>query len=799
MRNILAILVFNACCFNSFGQVDQVLLPFNSNVVDRYLEYYSLPREHVYTHFNKSCYLPGDDIWFECYVFDPATSLPGSVSLNLYVELYNPNGKLCSQKILFIGNGRASYVFSLEQASMPGKYTFRAYTNWMKNFGLPYQLISFIQVLGDQTNVNENTNQEYDVQFFPESGTFLEGCLNTIAVKVLDQNGQGVKAKGEILNFKNDTLTTFELNELGMGSFSLFAKESISFSCNVHFPNGKTIEYPLPTIETKGLITKILPLFEDKVRVIAISNQASIESEMKFFIAIHSNGLVCKTGLFYLSPKNTTALIDIKKEELINGVNCLTIFNEEFQPVAERIFFVRNEEIHGSLNIESKYAGDTISLNLLATDSKGLPEAAALSLSVLPSGTVSNKFTNSLLAEILLESGIKGYIENPQYYFEIQNYDRQRDLDALLMTQGWRKYDWKEILQDKIGQPLYDAELGFTIEGEVKNWIKGKSEANTEIVLTSPQNNVTAFGEVDSTGKFQFINLLFTDSTGILLTALDKNGKGWNRSITAKQINIYSPDSLINTGTYYSFRYPISEPSSFSIIPDFIELKEVEIISKKAEKASPFKDSFFGPKNGKYVEITQENYTRYTCMENLLKREFNIDMHIEDLDKVTVDMHRGPSSLSRDIQPVLIINDIPMTDLSYLATIPLNDIEVVAINKSVDYNLGSGGGGGSILIKTRIKPFEWDKAVETNRKYIKLQGYAPPIAYYSPKYTQLPSSQVYANYAAIFWAPNIKTDADGKATIQFFVPKGLNGLEMRFEGISSIGTIFLDEFNVSLE
>jgi hypothetical protein len=107
---------------------------FNKEIIQPYLQCNNLLREQVYVHFNKSCYLPGEEIWFKAYVTDPKTGLLNPYTRNLYVELYNEKGKLIGHKILEVNNGTANNMIKIDYKDQPGRYVFRAYTNWMKNF-----------------------------------------------------------------------------------------------------------------------------------------------------------------------------------------------------------------------------------------------------------------------------------------------------------------------------------------------------------------------------------------------------------------------------------------------------------------------------------------------------------------------------------------------------------------------------------------------------------------------------------------------------------------------------------------
>ena len=48
----------------------------------------------------------------------------------------------------------------------------------------------------------------------------------------------------------------------------------------------------------------------------------------------------------------------------------------------------------------------------------------------------------SLLTELLLSSQIKGFVEQPGYYFEKDDERHRRHLELLMMVQGWRRFQW---------------------------------------------------------------------------------------------------------------------------------------------------------------------------------------------------------------------------------------------------------------------------------------------------------------------------------------------------------------------
>ncbi len=92
------------------------------------------------------------------------------------------------------------------------------------------------------------------------------------------------------------------------------------------------------------------------------------------------------------------------------------------------------------------------------------------SLAVTDAGQVSNMEKNgdNILTNLLLTSELKGNIEQPAFYFIQDNPRSESALDYLMLTQGWRRFLWKEILHDEWPAINYDFEKNvFVRKGQV--------------------------------------------------------------------------------------------------------------------------------------------------------------------------------------------------------------------------------------------------------------------------------------------------------------------------------------------
>lgn len=835
VKRLFFSLLFLQGAIGVYSQPSIQISDFENSVVASYIDHFSTSQEYVYTHFNKSSYISGDAIWFKCYVFNPTSKLLSTTTSNLIVELYDPEGRLVEQKVLFVDKGVADNVFFLGLKSPSGKYTFRAYTNWMKNFFTPDDFTSYITVDGNQQRDVLPPTSKYDVQLLPESGTMLDGITNKIAIKALDPNGNGAKLYGDIIDEKDSIIQSFELNNLGMGNVLLNVTSGTKYSCRVNLSGGGSALYPVPEVSEKGVVIQV-DQTKSNVVINLVSNEKTLEKDCPLYLIVHNNGLVQLAASATLSSAKKQQVIKFDKSELINGVNCITLFNQDFKPIAERLVYNSSQNIKGSIKVEKVLKNDSLQLKLKTTNSTGVDVASNLSLSVLPNGTISNNFTTSLLAEVLLSSGLKGHVENPNYYFENQDSFRIADLDNLMLTQGWRKYNWPEILNNDPKKLKYSNEKGFTIQGVVRNWSDHKSNQEKQVELVSDssdfsdivvfdsvgnvsfraipddfrkrlakeksQISMVSFDtgiydltDIDSMGQFSFNNMFLPDKANVGIFVLNRKGIDSGKKVFCTVLPNYSADSTIEKIPEYAVLIEDAN-QPISIISGNILIEEVRVVGQRQKKEA-FTNNIYSSIDSKTIEIDEKQYHKYKRVEDLLRQRFGVRANKIN-GKWSINMGRGEVSINLKGSPILIVDGIQVGDLDYLFEIlSMSDIELISVNKT-GFGLGVRGAYGAIVVKTRTVPLSDSQGWKRPTNTLTLKGYSKPIEYYTPKYEVLPPDPLFYRHATVYWQPNVITNNEGEGDVKFKVPSGLDSVIVRVEGISDDGLIFLENAKIEL-
>src|SRR5690606_9822130 len=132
---------------------------------------------------------------------------------------------------------------------------------------------------------------------------------------------------------------------------------------------------------------------------------------------------------------------------------------------------------------------------------------------------------SSIFSELLLRSEIKGYIEKPNYYFTDIDTKKRDHLDILMLTQGYRKFNWDTLLANELAPIEFPPEeLTTKISGRLQTLL-GTPVANGNIILNSFAAQVTLDTITDEKGNFVFDNLLLTDSLSFSVQGLSPKGK----------------------------------------------------------------------------------------------------------------------------------------------------------------------------------------------------------------------------------------------------------------------------------
>lgn len=770
-------------CVFSFFNVDS---QNNDKLSTVYSSYVKLPRETTYAHLNKSLYLKDETIGFSVYVFDKNSKKHSNVTTNVYCSIEDSKGNILNKTLILAEKGVANGSFLIDSTYASGSYTFKAYTNWMKNFDEQNFYLQNIKVINTDEDNDTSTTMNapiLDTQFLPEGGHLISNIKNVIGVVIKDDTGFGLnEAEGVIKDSEGQIITNFKTNQFGIGKFILIPEERKNYTAEITYED-LTSMVSIEPAERKGLNLSINDL-GSKIALTVRTNSNTFESikEKKFRIAIHNGGLIKSLDLSFTDNQDITKLIN--HSDLYSGMNIFTLFDENNQPLLERLFFNYNGiSILNSENESITKSLDSITISV-PLKNINISDFHNLSVSVLPSETTSYDTDHNILSYTFLQPYVKGYIENARYYFTAIDRKKKFELDNLLLTQGWSSYEWNSIFN-------YESEIKFNFEKGISINANINNSKSNQFIMYPMKNSSTQTIEVPENEKaFNIVGLLPIDDEKIAFGSIDKK-----QGVEKPNLYLQFTPSSIPTIDNFVKTLPLKVTSIYdskieesvfkNSISDAQELDEVVINAQKEksrvdkiERGQPTGtiDIFDENDRNRYI-----NLASYLSSKGFVSRQSANSLSIVNSRRTTL----GSSS------PLVYLDKMLLTDFSILLSLDMRNIDYIVIDKS-GAGEGMRGAGGVIKIYTDPDLKFGDEATVDISQESKIPlTFTSPKTFYAPLYSSY-RSDFFNKYGVIEWIPNGQIDSKGNLVFKI-ADKGIEQIKLFIEGTANEGSFISEE------
>ncbi len=760
--------------------------------------------EKVYLHFDKPYYAAGDTIYFKAYVTMGERHELSKISGVLHVDLVNTNNKADQSIKLPIADGVTHGDFALPDSLPKGNYRVRAYTQWMRNGGEDAFFDQLIPVGSATNNKSKHpaaVNAKPDMQFFPEGGELVAGIQTKVAFKAIGANGLGIDVKGIITDDTGNEVANFTSAHLGMGNFYFIPADGKTYKASLTYANGTKDITQLPAISLKGINIAVTDSV-GKYTISINSNKAYYQEnkDKPIYILIYEGGVAATV------PSRLDSMIvkfDVQKRHLHSGVMQVTLFSENGEPLSERLVFVQNpDQINLTVNTDKTIYSkrEKVQLSIHAANRLDSAVSGHFSVSVIDESKVpvDENDEHTILNYLLLTSDLKGYIEQPNYYFTGVNDKTSADLDLVMLTHGYRRFEWKQLLNNGYPPATYQPEQGLDISGMVKS-LFGKPLANSTITLLPAKGGEPLTSVSDDKGIFHFNNLAFTDTVHFVLSAVKANGKNSTRisyfnkepqpAVTANQLqNTSIIKDTVMAAYLNNDRMQQDELVKYGIVKR-IMLKEVNIHVKKLDD-NYRTQSFAGAGHADQVIHADQIGQIQGQLSTSLNGRLRGVVFKGSAPYLTTSLGRGPM--------LVIVDGVEGVDISNLSS---NDVETVEVLKYANASIyGMAGGHGVLIITTKQGDERNDDVASIGVLPIAVNGFYKAREFYSPKY----DASAHANGGAdlrstIFWQPEVVPDKDGNALFNYYNADGTGNYRVVIEGIDEKGNLGRQVYRYKVE
>lgn len=809
-KTIIILVILQVAIFHSAAQkIDSALNVIATNSL----------QEKIYVHYDKDYYFPGETIWIKAYL--NSNGRPDAISSNLYLQFADNKGEIIASKKYPIQGSAAKGNIDIPDSLPQGNYYIRAFTPGMLNDDEAFIYKKSILVLkpgaGNKTIVKQS--QMRTLQFFPESGNLVDGILTVVAFRSVDQNGMPAEINGIIRTEDGTIITSFKSYHDGIGKLTFKPKAGKKYLADVETETGKK-SFQLPEVLPSGVNLKVEDEKNGKRFQLSYSEKENTHPEDLLLVAQINNQVVYETKIIF--DDYSSVIGHIITDSLPSGILHFTVFSKDGVPLTERLSFVDNGEYRSNADIiaiktSTEKRAENI-LELVFPDS--VQRNCSVSVTDVPS--LEAEDNDNIYSRFLLTGDLQGYIHNPAYYFQHHNDSTRQALDNLMLTHGWSRFKWAEVLANKFPERKYADNYLINISGIAYGPADKKpmNGGKLNVWLSTEDSSLFTYDiHVNGDGQFTIDSLLFFGRTKIYYTYKDKKGKEKAVLLEIKDDTFLPDITKLPAGAIG--KYPLIQFVQSSV-PDTDRMNETFKDENKEAKLLDSVKVFSRLKRP--VDIINEKYTSeiFRSGGKIMIDNINsppVDKAMNGLDFVlnriiTIGVQhgtfvnrknfslqdnkerknkiQGPKTTISGPMPFwevgLFINEVP-ADLIQLQSLRADQIAMVKFFEAGSLSSGSVYPGGAVVVylnyETRIV-----KRKE-NSKYIEYNGYSLVKEFYNPDYSNQAMNQDQRDIrTTLYWNPDVITDANSKSVkLNFFNNDYSKRFRIVIEGFDSKGQL----------
>lgn len=626
---------------------------------------------------------------------------------------------------------------------------------------------------------------DFEVSFMPEGGDLLAGCLQTVAFKAIGRDGLSRTVGGVILNNRDEQVAFIQTLHKGMGAFELNAEPGQRYHALLWTSDSVQKRFELPLPKSNGIALKLLSSAEVLGYIVMAADSTHVTDDL--YLVAHSRGvpLLCQ-------PITAGAKGKLSLKDLPEGILHMLVMNSKGDVYSQRLCFIRKQqrpEIMLNPDQSAYHVRDQVHLALQVVADSAQVKKGSFSIAVTDDSQIErDSLQDNIFSYLLMSSDLKGYIEEPAWYFKDNRVATRRYLDLLMMTQGWSRFDISKLMHEEYDSLKYYMEKGQAISGKVKNFW-GKDAVNANLILFST-SGVFQMVNADSSGYFEIDGITFPDSTKFMLQGKSKKGR---RSVEV----VVDKEQFMKP----TVQWPFSRNQAADE-DDFYKRYTKDYFYDNGVKVYVLDEAVVKRK------VAPKSYSFYDQMA-----DYNLDsaklasMADWDIRRVLEEfpgIEAWGDSVTRFGKPVyLLVNDFE-EDFNYVLLLQPRDLVSISYIRppmSTTY-FSEKGENGAIVITTNPNFVPRDLP-KLNMVSFSLLGYQKKAEFYMPHYEvdsiRLALTDTTDRRRTIYWNPDIRTDETGRAKCFFNTSDSYGPYTIIIEGILNDGTVCRKEQRLRLK
>ncbi|MEO7982755.1 MAG: hypothetical protein ABI688_01610 [Bacteroidota bacterium] len=762
------------------------------STIARYANEYG--QERTYLQYDKPAYAPGETVWFKAYLMKGVT--PADDSKTFYTDWTDDGGNLLLHTVSPLVDANSNGQFDIP-ADYTGKFIHvKAYTKWMLNFDSSFLYEKDIRIITKNNTGAVKITTIPSLEFFPEGGDIIAGIANKIAFKTNDQWGKPVKIKGFVQSKQGEKIDSLHILHDGMGYFFLLPQPGETYTAKWKDEKGADHVSPLPVIRSTGVALQVT-LSGNK----RIFNVTAAPEFAKTLGSIHILGTINQYQAFKIAKDISTGSVKgiIPTQDLPSGILTITVFDGQWKPLAERITYINNDEFRfkAELSVEHWGLNKRARNDIMITVPDSL--SANFAVAVTDAGIEADSSDN-IISHLLLTGDLKGQVYNPAYYFSRNDDTIAQRLDLVMLTHGWRRFKWDDVVKGKFPKITYPKDSSYlSLSGKVYGATPSQLRDAASIILIISQKktdngNKMLMLPVSPNGSFNDPSLFLFDTAHIFY----KLSKGLGDASVSFMESRLPPVryripatgifyNQLGDTTGYSHHFQLSD-ETLRLLQQ-LEGKTLENVTVKAKTKSPieimdqkYSSGLFAGGDGYQFDLVNDpgSFAYRNVFEYLQSKVGGLQINTTS----------NPPTMSwRGGSPQLFLDEVPM-DADFLSSISASQIAYIKVFRPPFFGGSGNSSNGAISIYTRrgddVKS-EPGKGLANNM----VSGYTPIRQFYSPNYSSFsPANEKRDLRTTLYWNPQVNTTPlKNQVRLSFYNNDVTRSFRVVIEGITKDGQL----------
>jgi len=654
---------------------------------------------------------------------------------------------------------------------------------------------------------------DFSAKFLPEGGNLVAGIEQIVAFKAVGVDGHSVEVEGVVQTKSGEQVCTIRSEHDGMGKFSITAEEGETYIATLSTKDGISRTFTLPLAVKSGCVISLKPEADRRLLLQILTTPDY--PRMQLVAVIQSRGIIN-----YVVEDLSHAL-RIPLDKLRSGVAQVSIIDKVSRTVvAQRLFFVRGAVATADITtMTKKFAPrERVQLDFAVKNSAGNAVRGDFVVSVTDADLLKeDKSADNIFSYMLLNSELKGHIENPTYYFEADDAMHNEHLDLVMLTHGWRRYSVNNILAGKKPRITQSFESEQSISGSVTG-IAGKTR-NPSVMIFRNRKEYLGVHDLNKTSRFHITGVDAPDTTIYLLQALNREGSSARVRIKVDpQVYPISPTiarEVFHKRTFSSLTEEYMMRSKQTYFEDggmpVIDIDAVEIVAKRVQ-------TFDYSSSLNDFNTVSGDMTRFVSIFDALQRFRKLEIVGNDVYVRSTKLDASPVRVSMesteggegvegvgeievveidmddkvDLMPAVYVNGTQM-DMGVIDAYPMEEvISVSYLDKFESMAAGMGSETGAIILHVKDINARQKFLINSMAEVI-VPGYAAPAEFYAPDYSVKNDRSKKDNRTTIAWVPSLQSNSLGDASISFWTADRQSDYRVVIEGITSEGELLHNE------